>query len=175
MSIGPSILFIYFCKNCDTAGSERMPATTKTPSSTYVKLLPSVCSRAVRKTSRGRATRFAMKEIAATDDCLCPRHLSSVSFNLPSFSSSLFTFAHISYFLYIWRTVLTSGKVIALPRQRLAQVEHPTTQLYGRATLGPSGVQSKTSLPQFIHMPHLTHFSRSIVGNQSIFFSGISS
>jgi hypothetical protein len=42
MRIGPSSLFIYFCRRCDTWGIDRTLVTRRIPSSTYVRMRPRV-------------------------------------------------------------------------------------------------------------------------------------
>ena len=64
------------------------------------------------------------------------------------------------------------GNEIAWDRQRLPHVVQPTTQSSYRATTGLLSIHSKTFLPQFMHMPHETHVSGSIVGPQLTWLRG---
>ena len=41
-SIGPSILFMYFCRICDTCGIDKMLVTRRIPRTTYVNIRPNV-------------------------------------------------------------------------------------------------------------------------------------
>jgi len=59
---------------------------------------------------------------------------------------------------------------MALPRHKFMQVEHPGTHILYLATTAFPSTQSNTCLPQFMHIPHETQASESIVGPQLISF-----